>query len=159
MRGASFFSAGKSMKMLLSEMSFGKLFFLESDKFSLDSTDRDSLNSFPMATDGEALENQTWRARLVSVKTSFEIGMPCCMLWHHGFFCRVSVIFDVQMRLILGSSDTKYTFIPLQRSSTTILKSKSENLSVMTPEIGSRKVCTECSYYTQTDIETLPRQE
>ena len=38
---------------------FPRAFSSESDEFSLDSTDRDSLNSFPMATDGEALENQT----------------------------------------------------------------------------------------------------
>ena len=38
---------------------FPRAFSSESDEFSLDSVDRDSLNSFPMATDGEALENQT----------------------------------------------------------------------------------------------------
>ena len=77
------------------------------------------------------------------------------------FFCRVSVIFDVQMRLILGSSGTKYAFIPLQRSSTTILEGKSVKLSILTPEIGFRKACTECPYtlYMQAYIVTLFQQE
>lgn len=90
-----------------------------------------------MATDGNTLPNHTRMSPDGLRENKLRNGHCTARFDGSDYFGRVSVIFDVKMRLILGSSGNKCMFIPLLQSSTTNLAGVSTGLSIFTPEIGS----------------------